>query len=192
MAEVLAVVLAVVLAKVLAVVLAVVLGVDLVIELVALSVDVMIEVLIHVYIQLVFIFRLHAVIYYVFYYVLIIILLYTGDHWGTTGSGEVQPDTAERLRETPQFEADHPATSTTAEFAAYREYTTDIAVLPLPCTSGRTRAMCEKHHPVVVQHYRQMTDDVCRRVASAREQIARKKGKNTVLLGFNVIFVAFR
>ena len=189
-------VLAKVLAKVLAVVLAVVLGVDLVIELVALSVvlvvDVMIEVLIHVYIQLVFIFILHAVIYYVFYYVMIIILLYTGDYWGTTGSGEVQPDTAERLRETPQFEADHPATSTTAEFAAYRQYTADIAVLPLPCTSGRTRAMCEKHHPVAVQHYRQMTDDVCRRVASAREQIARKKGKNTVLLGFNVIFVAFR
>ena len=98
-------------------------------------------------------------------------MLFTGDHCGAAGSEEVQPDTAERLRETPQFHADNPATSTTAEFACYRDYTADVDAIPLPYTASRTRSICEKQHPIVVQRYRQLSNDVIRRVGNARSRL---------------------
>jgi hypothetical protein len=94
----------------------------------------------------------------------------------------VQPDTAERLREIPQFQDDDPATSTTAKFACYRDFTADVDFILLSYTASRTRSICEKHHLIIVQWFRQLSNDVIRRVGNAREQIARRKGKNTVIL----------
>lgn len=96
------------------------------------------------------------------------------------------------MRGIPQFQTDDPATSTTAEPVYYRDFTGDIDGIPLPHAASRTSAMCERHHPIAVQRYMQLSDDVRRRVRDAKEQIARRKGKNIVILYLNIIFVDFK
>ena len=94
----------------------------------------------------------------------------------------MQPETVERLQETQQFQIDDPVTSISGGLSFYRDYTADVATICLLYASFRTRRMCDKHHPIAFQRYRQLSDDIRSRVRDAREKIARRKGKSIVIL----------
>ena len=76
------------------------------------------------------------------------LFIFTGDNWGTSGSQEIQPETAERLQQTRDFVADDPETTRTAEPTCFRLYTEEVEDIPLPPYSASTRELSERHYPL--------------------------------------------